>query len=309
MLTSEKARGRIGAPITRSTAWWLQALKRRQQTMYDHDDELFVPIRFASDAERIACGGFFNAALRAEESGASQAERLAGVVRRWDPALAECLQLYGAEEAWHRGLVERFLRHIGCEVRPIRGVTRLFYNTYARARDLPTIMLTNLMFEVIGSTTYRIALGRAVAEPAVHRMLTILARDESFHVPLNVHFIREMLRHRQPSRLRMMKLHAVYQLVFWLLIASAAASRPVAQPFDHIRLGELTRAYAENLARLFLRESDLRFAPPSLALRFFGLRRGQLLEGDDILSAAAAEAAADRASVVITALGGPTTSG
>jgi hypothetical protein len=303
MLTSKKAHpGRISAPVMRPTAWWLQALRRRQQTMYDHEDKLFAPITFASEAERIACGGFFNAALRAEESGASQAERLAAEVRSWDPELAECLTLYGAEEAWHRSLVERFLRHIDCEVRPIRGVTRVFFDAYARARDLETIMLTNLMFEIIGSTTYRIALGRVAEEGPVRRMLTILARDESFHVPLNVHFIREMLRRRGPSRWRHARLGAVYQVVFWLLIASAAASRPVAQPFDKITFGELARAYAENLARLFVREADLRFSPPSLALRWFGLRKHELFEGEDILSAAAAEAAADRDNVVVTAL-------
>jgi len=304
MLTSKKSRrGRIGAPVTRPTAWWLDALRRRERTMYDHEEKLFAPITFASEEERNACGGFFNAALRAEESGASQAQRLAAEVRSWDPELAECLTLYGAEEAWHRDLVERFLHHIGCEIRPIRGVTRVFFNAYAHARELETVMLTNLMFEVIGSTTYRLALGRVAHQLLpVRRMLTILARDESFHVPLNVHFIRAMLNHRGPSRWRAARLHAIYHLAFWLLIASAAASRPVAQPFDKISFAELSHAYAENLARLFLRESDLRFAPPSLALRWFGLRHRELLDGEDILSAEAAEKSADRENVVVTAL-------
>lgn len=296
-------RGRIGTPITRPTAWWLDALRRRRQTMYDAEEDLFVPVTFASEAERVACGGFFNAALRAEESGASQAERLAGEVRPWHPELAECLTLYGAEEGWHRDLVERFLAHIGCEVLPVRGVTRLFFDAYARARDLETIMLTNLMFEVIGSTTYRIALGRAAHQPAVRRMLTILARDESFHVPLNVHFIRVMLGHLGLPRWRLLRLHALYHALFWLLLGSAAASRPVAQAFDRIPFTELARAYAENLGRLFLRESDLRFAPPALALRWFGLRPSQLLDGEDVLSAAAAERSAAREDVVVTALG------
>jgi hypothetical protein len=300
--STQSRRGRIGTPVERPTAWWLEALRRRARTMYDHDDGLFAPVQFESDEERAACGGFFNAALVAEHSGASQAGRLADDVVAWDPALAECLRLYGAEEAWHRGLLERFLVHIGCEVRPIRGVTRLFYGTYSRARELETIMLTNLMFEVIGSTTYRLALGRAATQPAVARMLTILARDESFHVPLNVHFIRQMLRHRGPSPLRLTKLRAVYHAVFWLLVASSAASRPVAQRFDHISFGELSRAYAENLARLFLREDDLQLTPPRIALRLFGLDARVLLEGDDVLSAAAAEAAADRDNVVVTAL-------
>jgi hypothetical protein len=304
--STETHRGRINAPVTRATAWWLQALERRAATMYDHEEALFVPVRFASEAERVACGGFLNAALVAEHSGSSQAARLAADVRSWDRELAECLRLYGAEEGWHHDLLQRFLRHIGCEVRPIRGVTRLFYDAYAQARELETIMLTNLMFEVIGSTTYRLALGRIGEQGAVRRMLTILARDESFHVPLNVHFMREMLRQRKrvagASRWHMTRLRATYQLVFWLLIASAAASRPVAQPFDHLTFRQLARAYAENLARLFLREDDLPFAPPALVLRLFGLARAQLLDGDDLLSASAAAASADRDSVVVTAL-------
>jgi hypothetical protein len=302
LTTIANRRGRIGTPITRPTAWWLQALQRRAETMYDHEESLFVPITFASEEERTACGGFFNAALVAELSGSSQAERLASEVRSFDPELAECLRLYGAEEGWHRDLLERFLRHIGCPVRPIRGVSRLFFDAYQRARELETIMLTNLMFEVIGSTTYRIALGRATAEPAIRRMLSILARDESFHVPLNVHFIREMLRHRAPSRWRMTRLRATYRAVFWLLLGSAAASRPVAQPFDHISFRQLARAYAENLARLFMREEDLQLTPPRLALTLFGLRERELLAGEDLLSAAAADASADRANVVVTAL-------
>ena len=301
-MTSEKRRGRIGAPVTRPTAWWLQALQRRAATMYDHEESLFVPVRFQSDEERHACGGFFNAALVAEMSGSSQAGRLADQVRAWDPELAECLRLYGAEEGWHHDLLQRFLGHIGCEVRPIRGVSAMFYGAYQKARELETIMLTNLMFEVIGSTTYRLALGRVTDEPAVRRMLTILARDESFHVPLNVHFIRQMLGHRGPSRWRMARLRATHHAVFWLLVASAAASRPVAQRFDHITFRELARAYAENLARLFLREEDLPFSPPKLALTLFGLDERALLAGEDLLSASAAEASAERSNVVVTAL-------
>jgi hypothetical protein len=302
LTTIENRRGRIGTPVARPTAWWLQTLQRRAATMYDHEESLFVPVKFASEEERTACGGFFNAALVAELSGSSQAERLAAEVRSFDPELAECLRLYGAEEGWHHDLLVRFLKHIGCPVRPIRGVSRFFFDAYQKARELETIMLTNLMFEVIGSTTYRIALGRATEEPAIRRMLTILARDESFHVPLNVHFMREMLRHRKPSRWRTMRLRATYQAVFWLLLGSAAASRPVAQPFDHISFRQLSRAYAENLGRLFMREEDLPFAPPRLALALFGLRDRELLAGEDLLSAAAADASADRANVVVTAL-------
>jgi hypothetical protein len=294
-------RGRIGAAVARPTSWWLATLRRRAENMYAHDNDPLPPVVFSSDAERLACISFFTAAPRAEESGSSQAGRLADDVRPWDPELAECLTLYGNEEQWHRGLVERLLAHLGASVQPLGGLTKILYNSYARARDLETIMLTNLMFEVIGSTTYRIALGR-VAQPALRRMLTILARDESFHVPLNVHFIREMQRHRGPSLYRKAKLQAIYRLVFWTLIASSAASRRVAQPFDAITFAELSRAYAENLSRLFLHEADLRFTPPPLALKLFKLRRDELLAGDDLLSAAAAEAAADRDQVHIGAL-------
>lgn len=302
MMTSKSSRrGRIGAPVTRPTSWWLETLRKRKESMYDDDHELTQPVSFASDEERRACIAFFNAALRAEESGSSQAERLADEVRSWDPELAECLILYGAEEAWHRSLLEKFLANIGGEIKPLGGLTGLFYNSYAKARDLETIMLTNVMFEVIGSTTYRIALGR-VKQPVVRRMLTILARDESFHVPLNVHFIREMLSHRTRSSAQRLKLEAVYHVVFWLLLASSAASRRVAKAFDGIPFSELSRAYAENLGRLFLHESDLDFSPPKLALRLFGLSPSGLLSGENILSAEAAAASARRADVKVTAL-------
>jgi hypothetical protein len=293
-------RGRIGAPVTRPTSWWLKTLQQRRESMYD-DEEALLPVEFNSDEERRACISFFNAALRAEESGSSQAERLAGEVAAWDPDLAECLRLYGQEEQWHRGLIEQFLGGIGGEVQPLGGLTGFFYRSYARARDLETIMLTNLMFEVIGSTTYRIALGR-VKHPGVRKLLTILARDESFHVPLNVHFIREMRRHRQSGWRQNVWLHSVYHVVFWMLLASAKASRRVAEKFDGISFAELSRAYAENLARLFVNEADLRFEPPRLALKLFALDRGELVTGENILSAAAAEAAARRSDVEVSVL-------
>jgi hypothetical protein len=294
-------RGRINAPVMRPTSWWLRTLQQRRESMYDDGHEPIAPVEFADDAERLACVSFFTAALRAEESGSSQAERLSDEVRKWDPELAECLQLYGAEEQWHRGLIEDFLKSIGSEVQPLGGLTGFFYKSYAKARDLPTIMLTNLMFEVIGSTTYRIALGR-VKHPAVRKLLVILARDESFHVPLNVHFIREMRRHRRSGWIETAKLRAIYHVVFWMLLASAKASRRVAQRFDGITFAELSRAYAENLARLFVHEADLRFDPPRLALKLFALDRGELLQGENVLSAAAAEAAARRSDVNVPAL-------
>jgi hypothetical protein len=294
-------RGRIGSPVSRPTSWWLKTLKQRAETMYE-DEEKLPPVAFSSDEERRACVSFFNAALRAEESGSSQAEHLAAAMRQIDPDLADCLSLYGAEENWHRELIVEFLREIGGEIQPLGGMTGFFYRTYAKARHLPTIMLSNLMFEVIGSTTYRIALGR-VKHPAVRKMLTILARDESFHVPLNVHFIREFRRHRGVTPAERVWLELVYHALFWLLIASSAASRRVAQAFDQISFAELSHAYAENLARLFLHEDDLHFKPPWLVLRLFGLRKKQLAEGENILSTAAAEKSARRADVQIQPAG------
>jgi hypothetical protein len=98
-------------------------------------------------------------------------------------------------------------------------------------------------------------------------------------------------------------LELVYHALFWLLIASSAASRRVAQAFDQISFAELSHAYAENLARLFLHEDDLHFKPPWLVLRLFGLRKKQLAEGENILSTAAAEKSARRADVQIQPVG------
>src|SRR5207253_1127711 len=101
------------------------------------------------------------------------------------------------------------------------------YTAYGRAERMETIVLTNLMFETIGSTTYRLALRRARPHPAVRQMLTILTRDESFHVPLNVHFLREILKHapRTDRLISRLRLKALYHLLYVTLIASSAASR------------------------------------------------------------------------------------
>jgi hypothetical protein len=159
-------------------------------------------------------------------------------------------------------------------------------------------MLTNLMFETIGSTTYRLALGR-VKQPVVRAMLAILTRDESFHVPLNVHFIREILRHRGTTLLGRVKLRALYNVVFAALIGSSLASREVAQAFDRIAWKELATAYAENLGQLFLSESDLGLEPPWGLLRLFGIDRQRLARGaeDSPVSVRAAERSARREDV------------
>jgi hypothetical protein len=268
--------------------------------MYDEKLDLGTPIEWDSPEEREAAIAFFNAAFRAEESGLRQAHEIAGEVEKWDPELAETLRLYGDEEGWHRELLTEFLAFIGGEVRPMGPTTRTFYNLYAKAERHETIVLTNLMFETIGATTYRLALRTAKPRPAVRQMLTILTRDESFHVPLNVHFLRRILEREKPSAKR--RLRPLYHLLTASLMASAAASRRRAKGFDNIPFPTLARAYAEHLGRLFLHADDLGFTPSRALLATVGLRRGDLLGHDDVLSVEAAEKAADRSQVVVEAL-------
>jgi hypothetical protein len=293
MKSSTRQAGHINAPIRRPTSWWLKTLRRRAERMYEAEPDFSVPVEFDSDAEREACIAFFNAAFRAEESGHNQAHRLAEELRGADPELADTLVLYGDEEGWHRDLLTQFMEKIGGTVRPMGRVTRTFYRLYAAARDMETIMLTNLMFETIGSTTYRLAIER-VRQPTVRAMLFTLMRDESFHVPLNVHFVREILARTGRDRLRMLKLRAIYHLVFVSLVASTVASRRVAARFDQLTLRELAAAYARNLALLFAHEPDLDLAPPWLLLRLLGIRRDEVDGAVPLTSAAAAEAAAER---------------
>jgi hypothetical protein len=291
----------IGIPIQRPTSWWLETLRRRAERMYDERLDLSRPVEFESDEERLACIKFFNAAYRAEESGLAGAHKLADEVRAWDPELAECLVLYGNEEGWHKELLYAFLAHVGGGVTPMGRMVNAFYKTYAKAERMESIMLTNLMFETIGATTYRLSL-RRVKQPLARHVLTILTRDESFHVPLNVHFIREILK-RHPGRSRA-RLRAIYQVVFHSLVLMSFGSRKVARDFDRITWKELTRAYVENLGRLFVNEPDLDFQPPRHLLAAFGVSRSDLrdAEGPGAVSIAAAEAAARREDVKVDAL-------
>jgi hypothetical protein len=291
----------IGIPTQRPTSWWLDTLKKRAERMYDEHLDLSKPVAFESDEERLACIKFFNAAYRAEESGLAGAHKLAEEVREWDPELAECLVLYGNEEGWHKELLDEFLAHIGSGPTEMGRMVKGFYTSYAKAERMETIMLTNLMFETIGATTYRLSL-RNVKQPLVRQVLTILTRDESFHVPLNVHFIREILKHH-PERSRT-RLKAIYQVVFHSLVLMSPGSRKVARDFDRITWKELTKAYVENLGRLFVNEPDLDFAPPRHLLAAFGMSRGSLTNagGVDAISVAAAEAAARREDVNVTPL-------
>ena len=282
----------------RPTSWWLDALRKRRARMASETLDLSEPPAFASVEERAAAIAFFNAAYRAEESGLRQAHELANAVRRDDPDLAECLRLYGDEEGWHRSLLEQFLAWLGGGVRPMGPTTRTFYRLYARAERMDSIVLVNLMFETIGSTTYRIAL-RSARHPAVRQMLTILTRDESFHVPLNVHFLRQTLASAPGPRPHLRRL---YHATFAALVASTVASRRRARRFDGIGTRVLARAYAEQLARLFLEERDLAIEPSPLLLVAFGLDRDRLLRAPSPVDLAAAERAVDRESVVVEAL-------
>jgi hypothetical protein len=284
----------------RPTAWWLETLRRRRERMYDDELDLSKPMVWSSPEEQRAAVAFFNAAFRAEESGLRQAKELAVDVETWSPELAECLRLYGDEEGWHRELLSKFLPWIGGEIRPMGRVTGTFYKLYAKADRMETIVLTNLMFETIGSTTYRLALGR-VTHPTIRQMLTILTRDESFHVPLNVHFLRS-IRERDGHR-DVLRLQAIHDGLFVALLGSAYASRRRAKDFDRITFGELSRAYADQLARLFAHEPDLRLRPPSMVLRAMGIDPKSVAEGEAIgTSIEAAEAAANRENVRVTAL-------
>ncbi len=285
----------------RPTSWWLEILRRRAQRM-DHDaPDLSQPIAWRDDTEHRAAIKFFNAAFRAEESGLRQAHELSADVASWDPDLAEVLRLYGDEEGWHRELLGDFLRYLGGSVEPMGRVTRTLYRLYGRADRMETIVLTNLMFELIGSTTYRLAL-RNVKHPAARQMLTILTRDESFHVPLNVHFLRHVLSRVPAGRRRRLKL--LHKLLFLSLIALPLASRPKAKAFDAIPTAELARTYARELARLFAHEPDLELTPPWTLLRLLGIRPRQVLDGNAVSAASieAAEHSADRARVDVTAL-------
>ncbi|MBS2012993.1 MAG: ferritin-like domain-containing protein [Deltaproteobacteria bacterium] len=291
-------------PADRPTSFWLRLLRQRKARMYEEKLDLSTPIVWESEEERTAAIAFFNAAFRAEESGLRQAHEIAGEVESWDPELAETLRLYGDEEGWHRELLTEFLAYIGGEVRPMGPTTSTFYKLYARAERHETIVLTNLMFETIGATTYRLALRTAKQHPAIRQMLTILTRDESFHVPLNVHFLRRILAREKElgQRTAARRLRPLYHGLTAALMASAAASRRRAKRFDNIPFKTLSRAYAEHLGRLFLHADDFGLRPSRMLLATVGLRRADLRGHDDVLSVDAAERAADRTKVVVDAL-------
>ncbi len=287
-------------PLDRPTSWWLAALRKRRERIKYETLDFSTPIRWESEEEKLGALAFFNAAFRAEESGLRQAHELADDVAVWDAELGETLRLYGEEEGWHRELLTEFLDKMGGYVKPMGPTTSTFYSLYKRAERMETIVLTNLMFETIGATTYRIALRTARPQPAVQRMLTILTRDESFHVPLNAHFLRRIFQ-REPARARR-RAQVLYHVLTGALVASAAASRRRAYTFDRISFSELARAYADALTRLFVQAPDLGLAPmPGLVplLKWSGSTQDT---AEDPLGIRAAEAAVERDNVVVSEL-------
>jgi hypothetical protein len=290
----------VSGVAERSSAWWLTVLERRRARVESETLELSEPICWTDEVERQAAIRFFNAAFRAEESGLRQAHELAEEVRALDPTLAEVLRLYGDEEGWHRELLTEFLAYIGGEVRPMGRVTRTLYRLYGRAERMETIVLTNLMFETIGSTTYRMALAN-VEHAQARQMLTILTRDEAFHVPLNVHFLSRVL--EGTSRLSRLRLRALHQLLFVSLLLLPLASRPKAYAFDRVRTLDLMRGYARAMGGLFVGRPELGFSPPGWLLALLGVDRGSLR--DDALisvSVEAAERSANREDVKVQSL-------
>lgn len=284
----------------RPTSWWLATLRKRADKRAEDPKELQAPVAFSSERERAAALKFFNAAYRAEESGLAQAHALARKFDETDPELAETLRRYGDEEGWHRELLTEFLAHLGGEVQPMGKTTGLLYRLYARARRMETILLTNLMFETIGSTTYRMALSK-VEHPALRAMLTILTRDEAFHVPLNVHFLRRALEGK--SRFSRLRLRLVYQTMYVALVALPLASRPKSQAFDGLGTRELARGYARELARVFGGDPTLALEPPSWIRPLLGITPHEIeTMGHSPTSVEAAEEAADRERVRVAAL-------
>jgi hypothetical protein len=281
----------------RPTSWWLATLKRRAAKRGGDSLDLSVPLAFESDVERRAALKFFNAAYRAEESGLSQAHHLAAAFQIDDPELAETLRLYGDEEGWHRELLTEFLAYLGGSVAPMGRTTSILFRLYARAKRMDTILLTNLMFETIGSTTYRLTL-RTATHPAIRSMLTILTRDESFHVPLNVHFLKRAL--ANTTAIDRLRLRLVFHAVFVTLVALPLASRPKSGAFDRIATRDLSRAYALELARVFAEEPGLPLDPPRWLLRLLSIDVGALTtDGPAVTSVDAAERAAERENVVV----------
>lgn len=275
----------------RPGSWWLDTLEKRARTTHAERLDLGGPPPYGEPGTRKAALKFFNAAYRAEQSGLQQAHQLAERVRARDPELARILCLYGDEEGWHRELLEQFLGFLGGGVQPMGPITRTLFAAHARATRMETIVLVNLMFETIGSATYRLALARST-HPEVRKMLKILTRDEAFHVPLNVYFLKRVL--ERASRYQRWRLALLHQLLFVTLLALPPLSRHKTRAFDGITTFELVRAYGRELAGLFVEQPSIGLSPPWRLLRLLGVSPGQVRSAA-ATSEAAAEAAAVRA--------------
>jgi hypothetical protein len=267
-------------PRPKTTRFWLESLVRRRPRVEGHAPYPHEQLTFESEAERKAAIRFFNAAIRAEESGSTKAYELADRLGEEDPELGQVLRLYGDEERWHQDLLNEFLPLLGGQVTRMGRVTRAFYGLYGMARAVDTILLTNLMFETIGATTYRLAL-HTVQHPSARAMLSTLARDEAFHVPLNIHFLRHSFERREPeSRERegrspvhsaqvSLKTKFLFHLLWASLLLLPWASRPKAQAFDKIEALRLSIAYHESLTRVFQGAPELGLIAPRWPVPLF----------------------------------------
>jgi hypothetical protein len=142
---------------------------------------------------------------------------------------------------------------------------------------------------------------RKQEHPAVKAMLTILTRDEAFHVPLNVHFVRRALEGK--SALTRARLGVVFHVVFAALVALPIRSRPKTGAFDRLGKKELARGYARELARVFRGDPGIKLEPPRWIERVLGLtEKDRELEGPAITSNEAVDRAAERDRVQVTAL-------
>src|SRR5262249_27103138 len=134
---------------------------------------------------------------------------------------------------------------------------------------------------------------------AFREMLTILTRDEAFHVPLNVHFMKRALEGATPSGVRRLRL--AFSLMFVALVCLPLASRPKSRAFDRLDTLELSRAYAREPAGVSARGPGLPLQPPAWLLSLLGIDLDEIKGSADpaVTSVEAAERAAQRDDVHI----------
>src|SRR5690606_23766108 len=117
---------------------------------------------------------------------------------------------------------------------------------------------------------------------------------------LNVHFLRR-IQQQYPGCLK--RTRPLFHLLFVSLLLLPFASRPKAQAFDGVGRWELVRAYAIALGSLFANEPELGFRPFRPLLWLLGIGKETLaIAGPRVSSGEAAELAADRERVEVTAL-------